>query len=124
MRKFLKKKFWSQGTPLGYLGSGSRDSQKGALQFCIGPIDTIVVCTISADFFMDKQFFFGICYAKGALIFRGNEWISASGDRGDMSFFIGLSAKEQRGFWLFGRPQSLKKPKKSKGLFFEKTDRL
>ena len=26
LRKFLKKNFWSQGTPLGYLGPGSQEA--------------------------------------------------------------------------------------------------
>ena len=37
-----------------------------------------------------------------------------------VSFFIGLFCEEKGPFWLFGRPQPLKKPKKSKGSFLKK----
>ena len=40
-----------------------------------------------------------------------------------MSFFYRFVFEGKRDFWLFGRPQPLKKPKKSKGPFFEKTNR-
>ena len=36
MRKFLTKKFWSHGTPLGYLGAGFREAlHPGACRFQI-----------------------------------------------------------------------------------------
>ena len=55
-------------------------------------------------------------------IFTGTERIFASVDRGDVIFYR-FVFEGKRDFWLFGRPQPLKKPKKSKGPFFEKTNR-
>ena len=43
-------------------------------------------------------------------------------DRGDVIFYRFIF-EGKRDFWLFGRPQPLIKPKKSKGPFFEKTNR-
>ena len=51
--------------------------------------------------------------------FTGTERIFASGDKGDV-IFHGFVFEGKRDFWLFGLPQPLKKPKKSKATFFEK----
>ena len=54
MRKFLTKKFWSHGTPLGYLGAGSQaDLSLGPCRFQIliiwGPYDFPVLVALQAQ---------------------------------------------------------------------------
>ena len=82
MRKILRKKFWSQGTPLGYLGPGSQEAQHlGPCFFQIlviwGPYDypVLVACQGQAKSLKTAGAWCGFLCTFYVTNFSGQEFI-------------------------------------------------